>query len=103
MRTSDTIPQLETNGVILTKLQRTFTAQLEALQRYRGEAPQQVRVEHVHVHEGGQAIVGAVQTGGGEHSKSKDQPRAPALTHEPSEAPQSEIEAVGETVPVARG
>jgi hypothetical protein len=59
------IPQLEANGSLLTKMQRIFIAQLEALQRYRGKAPQQVRVEHVHIHKGGQAIVGAVHAAGG--------------------------------------
>jgi hypothetical protein len=33
---------------------------VETLQRYRGKAPQEVKVEHVHVNEGGQAIVGKV-------------------------------------------
>ena len=43
----------------------TFTAQMEALQRYRGKSTQQkVTVEHVHVHQGGQAIVGAVNSPG---------------------------------------
>jgi len=34
---------------------RTFTAQVEALQRYRGKGQQKVTVEHVHVHSGGRA------------------------------------------------
>src|SRR5262249_34018046 len=39
-------------------------------------------VEHVHVHEGGQAIVGNVESrGGGFASKAKEQPQA--LTHAP--------------------
>ncbi len=42
------------------KLMRTFTAQVEALKRYRSKGEQKVTVEHVHVNEGGQAIVGAV-------------------------------------------
>ena len=47
-----------------TKLLRTFTAQVECLQRYRGKtSKQKVTVEHVHVNEGGQAIVGAVSGG----------------------------------------
>jgi hypothetical protein len=38
-----------------------FTEQLEALERLEGMARQQkVTVEHIHVHQGGQAIVGAV-------------------------------------------
>lgn len=47
-----------------TKLLRTFTAQMEALKRYRSRAKQTVIVKHVHVHEGGQAIVGDVNRGG---------------------------------------
>jgi len=47
------------------KLMRTFTAQLEALNRYRGKGGQKVTVEHVHVNEGGQAIVGNVTKQGG--------------------------------------
>jgi hypothetical protein len=44
---------------------RTFTTQLEALKKYRSVGDQTVRVEHVTVNEGGQAIVGNVTTGGG--------------------------------------
>jgi hypothetical protein len=44
-----------------TRLMRLFTEQLEAMQKLKGKTGQQkVTVEHVHVHEGGQAIVGAV-------------------------------------------
>jgi len=47
------------------KCSRTFIALTEALNRHRGKGGQQrVTVEHVHVHSGGQAIVGAVDTGG---------------------------------------
>ena len=48
-----------------TRLTRAFSQQLEALQRYRGKGQQKVTVEHVHVHSGGQAIVGVVEAGGG--------------------------------------
>jgi len=51
---------------LAAKVMRTFTAQLEALGRLRGEGTKQVvRVEHVHVETGGQAIVGIVKGGGG--------------------------------------
>ena len=54
-----------------TKLLRTFIAQLESLQRYRGKTTQQkVTVGDVHVNEGGQAIVGAVSNEQGYHRKS---------------------------------
>lgn len=46
------------------KLMRTFTMQLDALNRHRGKGQQKVIVEHVHVNEGGQAIVGAIEGGG---------------------------------------
>ena len=43
---------------------RTFIELLSALDRKRGKGGQQVvRVEHVHVHQGGQAIVGNVKAG----------------------------------------
>ena len=43
---------------------RTFIELLAALDRKRGKGGQQVvRVEHVHVHSGGKAIVGSVQAG----------------------------------------
>ena len=42
------------------KLTRSYTAQMEALNRHRGKGQQKVTVEHVHVHSGGQAIVGNV-------------------------------------------
>lgn len=63
-RASDRTDHLQLYGNLAVKLQRTFTAQIEALGRMRGDASQSVRVEHVHVHEGGQAIVGNVQSGG---------------------------------------
>jgi hypothetical protein len=46
------------------KLSRTYTALLDALNRHRGKGQQKVTVEHVHVHEGGQAVVGTVEAGG---------------------------------------
>lgn len=42
------------------KLTRSYAALLEALNRHRGKGPPTVRVEHVTVNAGGQAIVGAV-------------------------------------------
>jgi len=42
-------------------LTRVFVQQLEAMQKLKGKTGQQkVTVKHVHVHQGGQAIVGAV-------------------------------------------
>jgi hypothetical protein len=65
------------------KLSRTFSTLLEALNRHRGKGAQKVTVEHVHVHEGGQAVVGIVTTGGGDRQKSEDQPHARQITYAP--------------------
>ena len=46
-----------------TKLMRTYVSQVEALRRLRQGGSQFVRVEHVHVNEGGQAIIGNVAPG----------------------------------------
>ena len=51
------------------KLSRTYAALIEALNHHRGKGQQKVTVEHVHVHSGGQAVVGAVGgPGGGDDS-----------------------------------
>lgn len=59
----DTITQQDSAERAFNKLARTFTTQMEALARYRGKGQQKMTVEHVHVHEGGQAIVGNVNQG----------------------------------------
>ena len=47
------------------KLARTYATLIEALNRHRGKGQQKVTVEHVHVHAGGQAVVGMVEAPGG--------------------------------------
>lgn len=42
------------------RLLRAYATQVEALRRLRGGGAQHVRVEHVHIGEGGQGIVGVV-------------------------------------------
>ena len=66
------------------KLSRTFATLLEALNRHRGKGQQKVTVEHVHVHSGGQAVVGVVETqGGGDRANLEDQPHAKQIAHAP--------------------
>jgi hypothetical protein len=79
------------------KLSRTHATLLEALNRHRGKGQQKVTVEHVHVHEGGQAIVGNME-GGGMRTKSENQPHA--LGYAPGETLRS-TNAEREAVPVA--
>jgi hypothetical protein len=84
------------------KLSRTFATLLEALNRQRGKGQQKVTVEHVHVHAGGQAVVGMVQTpGGGDQPKSEDQPHARQIAHASQPALWS-TDKEREPVPIAR-
>src|SRR6266567_6590651 len=62
----ENIPQQDSAERAFNKLARTFATQVEALKRYRTGGEQRVTVEHVHVHSGGQAIVGNVSTTRGE-------------------------------------
>lgn len=67
---------LETKKLYLTfadRFARTFTAQVDALSKLRRPAEQKVVVEHVHVYQGGQAVVGVVTPGeeGATHEKGK--------------------------------
>jgi hypothetical protein len=100
---AENIPQQDSNGNLAVKLLRTYAAQLEALARYRGKGQQKVIVEHVHVHPGGQAIVGSVNAtpkprGGGPAEKER-QPHA--IGHSPCETLPSAIEADREALPIA--
>lgn len=60
----ETIAQVQAHYTGYNKLARTFAAQVEALRKHRSGGQQKVTVEHVHVHPGGQAIVGQVTHGG---------------------------------------
>jgi hypothetical protein len=91
------------------KLSRTYAALLEALNRHRGKGQQKVTVEHVHVHAGGQAVVGMVaapgQPGGGDARKIEEQPHAKQTAGQIAYAPEPAMpcpDAGGEPVPVAR-
>jgi hypothetical protein len=50
----------------MTRLSRSFLAQMDQLKKYRARAQQVVRVERVEVNDGGQAIVGDVSYRRGE-------------------------------------
>ena len=83
------------------KLSRVYADLLLALDKHRGKGQQRVTVEHVHVHQGGQAIVGAVHQGGGVPANSEDRPHAKPITHAPGETLPGDLEALGEAMPVA--
>jgi hypothetical protein len=70
---------------MLNQCARTYTAQVEALKRYRSTGEQNIKVQHVNVQDGGQAIISStLQSGGvGVHGQTADQPHkssAPAAT-----------------------
>lgn len=83
-----TIEGREMNLSQANKLMRSYAALMEALQRYRGKGQQKMTVEHVHVHAGGQAIVGNVNhsKGGGVISESGEQAHAQQVTYAPEQA-----------------
>jgi hypothetical protein len=89
------------------RLNRTFTAQVEALASLRRGGKQKMTVEHVHVHPGGQAIVSNVtHTGRGMQDEKSKQPYG---TEEPRAISSTEgaalrcAEPQREPLPVPRG
>jgi hypothetical protein len=81
------------------KLSRTYAVLLDALNRHRGKGQQKVTVEHVHVHSGGQAVVGMVAARGS--PKLEDQSHAKQIAYAPQPAMRS-ADKEREPVPVAR-
>src|SRR6266568_1334263 len=71
-----------------SKLSRTSAALIEALNRHRGKGQQKVTVEHVHVHSGGQAVVGMV--GPTPALANPEQSNAKQVAHAPQPAMRSE-------------
>ena len=65
----ENIPQQDSASNMLNKLARTFAAQVEVLKKYRSAGEQTIKVQHVTVNDGGQAIVGNVNQGVGAQQK----------------------------------
>jgi hypothetical protein len=73
----ETLQQQDSAALTLSRLQRAFTTQMDALSNMRRGGRQKVVVEHVHVYPGGQAIVGNVtHTGRGVQDKNEGQAHA---------------------------
>lgn len=94
----------------LTKLTRTFAAQVEALKRHRSKGQQSVTVEHRHVHvnDGGQAIIGDVNAtlalqGAGGVEKRKERAHAKRSIADAPEPALRGADAAGEPMPVTGG
>ena len=100
----ENIPQQDSAERAFNKLARTFAAQVEALKRYRSGGEQKMTVQHVHVAEGGQAIVGNVNApaeGVGRTKKRRNNPML--LAYAPGVEMPRQIEAEREAVPIAGG
>lgn len=84
--TTDRVATME-YGNLATKMMRTFSGQVEALSKIRRGGEQVVR--HVHVYEGGQAVVADQfhHYGANGNGKSLGQPYAPFAGHPPSGGP----------------
>ena len=82
----ETVPQQDSASNMLNKLARTFASQVEALKKYRSAGEQTIKVQHVTVNDGGQAIVGNVSRGGGGTDKNGGQPHEPCAANECSPA-----------------
>jgi hypothetical protein len=96
----ETIPQQDAAERAFNKLTRTFAAQMSALKEYRSKGEQKMTVQHVHVAEGGQAIVGNVSSPGrGAREKTGEQPHA--LGYAPGVEMPRPIENERPTVPIA--
>jgi hypothetical protein len=73
----ETIEEQDSTALTLSRLQRAFTTQMDALSNMRRGGRQKVVVEHVHVYPGGQAIVGNVtHTGRGVSNENGGQTHA---------------------------
>jgi hypothetical protein len=101
---SSGIKRLGILGNLTTKFMRTFAMQVEALARKRHKGEQNVTVKHVHVHAGGQAVVGNVSHRGGRgvtkngqqaYERRRKNPTTRAISESPSvRSPNKEREAL---------
>ena len=91
------------NGPLGPRLVNAMTGVVEALDKHRGRGQQLVRVEHVHVHPGAQAVVGTVSQGAGGERRIEHRPLASGLAHERGAALRGEVEADRVAVPTGGG
>ncbi len=103
----DNLQQQDSAERAFNKLTRTFAAQVAALKDYRSKGEQKMTVQHVHVADGGQAIVGNVNAptpkGSGARGKVEDQPHAKQIAHAPDVEMPRQIEAERSPMPSAGG
>ena len=81
------VPGKRRKSTICARLLRAYAAQVEALRRLRNGGSQIVRVEHVYVNEGGQAIIGNVRSGTAGQGSTAPPPPPPKPTTAPNVIP----------------
>jgi hypothetical protein len=65
MLKDQTMDSVDRNINRATKMMSVFTRQTEALQKLRTKGQQRITVQHVQVNQGGQAVIGDINPGGG--------------------------------------
>src|SRR5207244_9024561 len=98
----EAIEQQDSASAMLNKLTRTFALQVEALKRYRHHG-EQMKVQHLIVNDGGQAIVGDVQHAPGGSLKSERQSHEPAICHEHGPTLLGNLQANAQSLPSSGG
>ena len=104
---SNEIQQQDSNALTVARLTKAFASQMDALGKLRRGGEQRVVVEHIHIHAGAQAIVGAVTHTGAPRALIENQGQPHATTAIPIVA--SDDQAMWsqnpdrETVPVSSG
>jgi hypothetical protein len=83
---SNEIQQQDSNALTVARLTKAFASQMDALGKLRRGGEQRVVVEHVHIHAGAQAIVGAVNHTGGPPALIENQGQPLATTGIPTVA-----------------
>lgn len=108
-RGASRIPQAQSAGNTAVKLLRTFTAQVEALKRYRSKGEQRVVVQHQHVNVNAdraavQVNAGSIPGGGGVGviEKTEEQAHASAIAVKHC-SPLLRQDPARDALPVARG
>ena len=71
MHPNQTIERCDIHLKHAQKLTKTYTEQVDALEKYRGKHPSKMTIENVNVEAGGQAVVGDVHHSGGSGNNEK--------------------------------
>jgi hypothetical protein len=94
--------QFQVHGELANKFMRTYASHLETLSKLRRGGEQTVKVEHVYVYQGGQAVVGDINISKGEGTREIDrQPHAPGSAALVSSEKVRGEDAIGRSVPGA--